>query len=257
MAKSSATAVTAESRRLLKQLISRSSRTSGVQFPPTFLRDDGSLNPPLAQILRGGQGGDVRLKLYLTMALLAARQPYDIRNIPARTWAQVLGLPEPELNGARRIGDALDFLAGIKLIRVAGGRGRPRNVLLRSPSGNGTPYRRDIGRYISLPLGFWANEWIYRLTGSSVALLLVLRDMRSNRQPTDPPWLTTDQKRRYGLSEATWTRATKELTDNGLLSVRRKPQGRDFDHRRLRNTYWVHTERLDGPASAPAAPLQE
>jgi hypothetical protein len=132
-----------------------------------------------------------------------------------------------------------------------------RRVLLRSPSGNDRTYSWRGGRYISMPLGFWANEWIYRLTGSSVALLLVLRDMRSNRQPTDPPWLTTDQKRRYGLSEATWTRATKELTDNGLLSVRRRPQGKDFDYRRLRNTYWLFTERLDNAPSPPATPPRE
>ncbi|WP_330440527.1 hypothetical protein OHB44_10055 [Micromonospora sp. NBC_00821] len=257
MSRSSAAAVTADSRRLLKQLISRSSRTSGVQFPPAFLRDDDGLDPPLSRILRGGQGGDVRLKLYLTMTLLAARHPHDIRGIPAATWAHVLGLPEPKVNGARRIGDALDFLAGMKLIGIAGGQGRPRNVLLRDPSGNGTTYSWRGNRYISMPLGFWANEWIYRLTGSSVALLLVLRDMRSNRQPSDAPWLTTDQKRRYGLSEATWTRATKELTNNGLLIVRRRPQGRDFDYRRLRNTYWVSTERLDDSTSPPATPPQE
>jgi hypothetical protein len=251
MSRSSATAITAESRRLLHQLIRRSNRSTGVQFPPAFLRDDDGLNPPLARVLRGGQGGDVRLKLYLTMTMLAAGPPHDIHSIPARAWAQVLGLSDPERNGARRIGDALDFLAGLQLIRVTGRQGRPRDVVLRSPTGNGKTYSWRGSRYISMPLGFWANEWIYQLTGSGVALLLVLRDMRSNRQPTDPPWLSTEQKGRYGLSEATWTRATKELTENGLLRVRRKPQGKDFDHRRLRNTYWVYIERLNDTAFAP------
>jgi hypothetical protein len=34
--------------------------------------------------------------------------------------------------------------------------------------------------------------------------------------------------------------------------VRRTPQGKGFDYRRLRNTYRVHMERLDEPAFAPA-----
>lgn len=252
MSRSSATAVTAESRRLLNQLVTRSHRTTGVQFPPGFLRDDDGHDPPLARLLRGGQGGDVRVKLYLTMTMLATKKPHDIPPIPARAWAQVLGLPDPQRNGARRIGDAIDFLARIRLIRVAGRQGCPREVVLLNPAGDGRRYGWRGRWYISLPLGFWTNDWVYHLTGSGVALLLVLRDMRSNRKPTNPPWLTTNAKRRYGLSEATWTRATSELTDNDLLTVGRTPQGEDFDYRRLRNTYWVHVERLDEPAFAPA-----
>lgn len=251
MSRSSASNVTAESRRLLQQLVKRSNRRTGVQFPPAFIRDDAANNPPLAKILRGGQGGDVRLKLYLTMTLLAVSPPYDIRSIPARAWAEALGLSDPARNGARRIGDAIDFLRELKLIRASRGPGSPRNVLLRSPTGNGRPYSWRGDRYISMPLGFWEHEWIYQLTGSAVALLLVLRDMRSNRSSTNPPWLTTEQKGRYGLSEATWTRATKELTDAGLLTVRRRLEGKDFDYQRLRNTYWVRIEVLDDTAFAP------
>lgn len=250
MSRSSATAVTAESHRVLKKIVARSSRHTGVQFPPGFLRDEDGCNPPLAQILRGGQGGDVRLKLYLTMTMLAAGAPYDIRGVPARDWANALGLPDPEHNGARRVGDALDFLANLKLLEVAGGQGKPRDITLRSPTGDGSVYSWRGNWYIAMPLGFWTNGWIYQLTGSSVALLLVMRDMRSNRNQADPPWLSTEDKQRYGLSPATWTRATRELVANGLLEVRRKPQGRDFDYRRLRNTYWVYTERLDDAAFA-------
>lgn len=253
MPKSSATAVTAESCRLLFELVRMSSRTIGVRFPAAFVWDEQGQDPPLARILRGGRGGrggDVRLKLYLTMTMLAARPPYEIRSIPARIWAEVLGLPDPERKGARRIGDALDFLAGQKLIQVTGRQGSPRRVVLRSPTGDDAAYRWRGSSHISVPLGFWANEWIYELTGSSVALLLVLQDLRGNRQPTEPPWLSTDEKRHYGLSESTWTRATRELIGNGLLSVERRSQGLDFDRRRLRNTYWLHLERLDDPAFA-------
>lgn len=251
MSRSSATAVTSESRRMLKQLVKRSERRTGVQFPPAFLRDDNGQDPPLARILRGGQGGDVRIKLYLTMTMVAARPPHDIRGVPARAWAQTLGLPDPQGNGARRIGDALDRLKKERLVSLAGGQGSPRDVLLRNPSGNGSRYSWRGAWYISMPMGYWENGWIYQLTGSGTSMLLALRDMRSNRLPTDPPWLSTEQKARYGFSEATWTRATKELVNHQLLTVRRKPQGKDFDHTRMRNSYWVHVERLDDPTYAP------
>jgi hypothetical protein len=207
----------------------------------------------MARMLRGGQGGEVRLKLYLTMTMLAARPPHDIRSIPARTWAQVLALPDPEVNGARRITDALAWLRDENLIRLDSRQGMPKDVTLLSPTGNGKGYSWRGSWYVSMPIGFWQHEWIYQLSGTATAFVLVLRDMRSDRSDSDPPWLTTTQKRRYGLSEDTWTRATKELTSQGLLTVRRKPQGKEFDHRRLRNTYWVHTERLDMPIGGAAS----
>ncbi|NNJ62726.1 MAG: hypothetical protein HKP61_17670 [Dactylosporangium sp.] len=194
----------------------------------------------------------MKLKLYLTMTMLAARPPHDIRSIPARTWAEVLALPDPEVNGARRVADALNWLQQSRLIRLDSRQGMPKDVTLLSPSGTGTAYSWRGAWYVRVPLGFWQNEWIYRLSGTAVGFLLVLRDMRSNRAETDPPWLTTTQKQRYGFSDDTWTRATKELQDHGLLVIRRRPQGKEFDHRRLRNSYWIDIDRLDQP-NEPAA----
>lgn len=255
MSRFSTVAPTAEGRRLLHRLVERSKRTSGVQFPPAFLRDDTHTTvPPLARMMRGGQGGEVRVKLYLTMTMLAARPPHDIRSIPARTWAQVLALPDPEVNGARRITDALNWLQIEKLIKLDSHQGMPKDVTLLSPSGSGKGYSWRGSWYISMPLGFWEREWIYRLSGTAVAFLLVLRDMRSGRRQTDPPWLTTTEKERYGFSEDTWTRATKELRKHKLLTVGRKPQGKEFDYRRLRNTYWIHQELLDLPLDTATEP---
>jgi hypothetical protein len=208
MSRSSTIAPTAEGRRLLHRLIERSKRKSGAQFPPAFLRDDTRATiPPLARMLRGGQGGEVRVKLYLTMTLLAARAPHDIRSIPARTWAEVLALPDPAINGARRITDALNWLQNGQLIKLDSRQGMPKDVTLLSPSGNGKGYSwRDGPWYVGMSVGFWEHEWIYRLSGTAVAFLLVLRDMRSDRPETDPPWLTTTQKERYGFSLDTWTR---------------------------------------------------
>jgi hypothetical protein len=44
-------------------------------------------------------GGNDRLKLWLTMALLATKKPYEIKPISGRTWASALGLPDADNQG--------------------------------------------------------------------------------------------------------------------------------------------------------------
>jgi hypothetical protein len=69
-----------------------------VPFDIGFVRrpdDDASLAaPPLATMLRGGRGGEVRLKLFLSMQLIAVAHPYDVTRT-ASYWAHLLSLPEP------------------------------------------------------------------------------------------------------------------------------------------------------------------
>ncbi|MDG4773010.1 hypothetical protein [Solwaraspora sp. WMMD792] len=222
-----------------------------MQIPPDFVRDDAEGNPPLARMMRGGRGGEVRLKLYLSLTLLAVAGDNDINSKPARGWARLLDLSDPDVNGARRISDALGWLHSAKLLKLDRQPGLPPDITLLNPSGDGRRYGwRSNGRYINLPLDFWTQGWILSLSGAAVAVLLVLLEMQGGRTPDDPPWLTGAQRTRYGFSDDTWTRAKKELQSYGLLTVRRIPQARDadFDFRRLRDTYWLDLHRL---ASTP------
>jgi hypothetical protein len=201
-------------------------------------------------MLRGGRGGEVRLKLYLCLSLLASRRPYDVRSVPGRAWAETLALPDPEGLGARRVADALKWLGDNKFVALQRQQGAAPTVTLLDPRGTGDKYARR-SPYVGLPLGLWRQQWITTLSGSAVALLIVLLDLQGGKKtPDDAPSLATDQRQRYALSGDTWTRATKELVASGLLTVRRIPQGRDFDWRRIRNTYWIHKERLDQPPFA-------
>lgn len=250
----SPSALDVESARLLNRLVDRSKRTSGIQLPIGFVRAQGlAARPPLARMLRdgnnsrGGRGGAVRLKLYLCLNLLAARTPYDIRPVPARAWAEALALPDPEGHGARRVTDALAWLSETKIIALRRQRGAAPTITLLDPTGSGGRNRRS-SPYVRVPLGFWREQWITRLPGSAVALLIVLLDLQGGKKTKqDAPWLTTFQRDRYGLSDDTWTRATKELVKHGLLEIGRVPQGRDFDFRRMRNTYWINQDKLDQP----------
>lgn len=240
-----------ESARLLNRLVNMSKRTSGIQLPIGFVRAQGLAGrPPLARMLRdgpgsrGGRGGAVRLRLYLCLNLLAARAPYDIRPRPARAWAEALALPDPNGRGARRVSDALAWLNEAEMIALQRQRGAAPTITLLDPTGSGGRYKR-YRLYVLVPLGFWREQWITRLSGSAVALLIVLLDLQGGKKSKRDAWLTTVQRARYGLSDDTWTRASKELVEQGLLEISRIPQGRDFDFRRMRNIYWIDKSKLD------------
>lgn len=248
---------------MLNWLVDRSSRTAGVPFGQDFIRRPREAGPsdpppPLTRLLRGGQGGEVRLKLYLTMSLLAVRSPYDIATpVPARSWAEALGLPDSGRNGARRVNDAMDWLAEHKFIISERRQGAPGAVRLLSQSGDGSPFTRPIGaaRYVQLPLGLWRLGWIVRLSGTALVLLIVLLDMQSGR--SGPQWVSPAQARvRYDLSPDTWTKGTHELVQFGLLTVSKKLQGDFFDYRRTRNAYWVNEDVLQGGSTEQLSPVQ-
>lgn len=241
---------------VLRSLVLRSRRRSGVQLPELFVRrtDQSDGAPPLTLLLRGGQGGEVRLKLYLTMLMLAVHPPFDIKEpVPARSWAAALGIPDPENRGARRVGDAITWLAEHKFLETERRQGAPGAVRLLHADLSGRPYVRPTQRerYITLPLGLWEQGWIARLSGTALALLIVLLDMQSAR--TEPQWISPAQaRRRYDLSPDTWSKALKELTAFDLVTILRRPQGREFNHQRMRNAYWVRTDslhRVNAPAN--------
>ena len=110
-----------------------------------FVRDQNSEGgPTLALTLRGGRGGEVRLKLLVSMHLIAAGGKHDVTRSPV-SWAQMLDLPEPETNGARGIRDASGWLEDRQLIVVEHQRGREPTAYVRSVLVDGSPYKRPAG----------------------------------------------------------------------------------------------------------------
>lgn len=240
---------------MLRSLVRKSQRTAGVQLSESFVRRESGSDeaPPLALLLRGGQGGEVRLKLYLTMAMLAVSPPFDIREpVPARSWAAALGLDDPAHNGARRIGDAINWLAKHKFLVTERRQGTPGSVRLLSQDLSGSTYKRPTpaNRYVQLPLGLWDQGWIVRLSGTALAMLIVLLDLQGGR--AQPQWISPSQARsRYDLSPDTWTKGLKELKALDLVTVSRRTQGDIFDYQRMRNAYWVREDMLHSPESHP------
>lgn len=224
------------------------------------------VEPPMTLMLRGGRGGSVRLKLHLSILWFAANPPYDV-SYPARAWASLLDLDDPETNGARRIVDAISWLGEHKFLRLERRQGRPTRMFLLREDGSGEPYappgkeleqlRADNispkvdafkeNLYLQLPNTFWTKGWLAGLSGPAIAMLLALMAEQRDKPPQTELWFSPNQaKRRFGLSEDTRTAGLRELQKAGLITVQRRSVNRDaFDFTRLRNTYLLDRALLD------------
>jgi hypothetical protein len=235
---------------MLAALVTRSKRDV-VPFRIGFVRrtrDDATLPaPPLARTLRGGRGGEVRLKLFLSMNLIAVHTPHNVTR-KAGYWAALLGLEDPETNGARRVNDGIKWLEVNKFIRTERRRGGPPEVFLRSQLGTGEDFTRPTPaeRYINMPVNFWRNGWIVALSAPAVAMWLITQEMQGGKRSPDEVWISPAvAKERYDLSDDTRTKGTRELEEHGLLTIGRTKQGLEWTWDRLRNTYWLDLGRLD------------
>jgi len=229
----------------LDRMVKRSKRAKQVPFAKEFLQSP-SGSPPLSQLIQGGRGGEVRLKLYLTITMIATRAPHELNSPSPGWWAQLIGVTGK--TPSRRVATGLRWLAQHDFIRLTPRVGNYPVITLLDPALSKEPYVRPLAngsRYISLPLEIWTQGWILDLSATELALLMVLLDIQQGKDQAR--YATGYDRVAYGLSPDTWTRATKTLAERGLLRVRRVPQGGEFDYRRMRNVYRVNRERLTQP----------
>ncbi len=244
----------AEALRLLADAASRSKR-SNVAFSRTFMTTPGlapqeeAPTTPLSRLIQGGRGGEVRLKLYLLLTMIATREPYDIKRL--RT-PQTLGrtLELPKATGPRRINSNLNWLKKNNYISLNREGNGPTSVQLLDPLDDGKPLSnpRNTKPYVTIPIEFWSNGWLLDLSPTGIAILFALAERLGGA--TRPTYLLRDRRVSYGLSHDTWTRGTAELESHDILTVKRVPQGNDFDYTRMRNVYWIEWERLKTPSKA-------
>jgi hypothetical protein len=109
------------------------------------------------------------------------------------------------------------------------------------------------GRWITLPIGLWANGWIHAMSGRALTIYVVLRELTGGRPDGD----TADgrRKRQYGLSDETWARGCADLEDLGLATVTRVIDRSDpFVRRQPRMKYRLKNQALtDLPPEYKAA----
>ncbi len=224
--------------------------------------------PPMTRMLRGGRGGQVRLKLYLSMLWLAkqnnASLPY-----PARAWAELLGLRDPAAAGARRINEAQAWLERNRFVTIEARSGAPNLVTLKEESGSGADYElpgaawsrlkgnddaQRAHRYVQVPANFWTQGWVAVLSGPAVAMFLaLLRELGPHGADTELWFSPRAATERFALSEDARSKGLRELVDAQLVEVtRRSLNPQDFDFQRVRNVYRLRPEAL---ADTPSVPL--
>lgn len=221
-------------------------RTAGAPVRTIFVSDEQVERPALARLLSveggsggGGRGGQLRAKLYVSLLWVCAKAPYDVAR-PARAWAALLGLPDIDTKGVRRVQQALRDLEDRKLIRLEDRGGLPSNAVVLSEKGDGSPYQppSDVHsrlqankassdllrehRYFRVPTTLWTNGYICELTGPGLAMLLALLSER--RGQTDPGvWVSPSRaSERFGFAASTRVDGLTNLRKIGLLRTTRK-----------------------------------
>lgn len=251
------------------EALARRARQRSAQLRRVFVeRADVSSPTPLALMIRGGRGGSVRLRTYLSMLFIAGAEPFDV-SYPARAWATLLNLKDPETGGARRVNEAVAWLEQNKFVTVALNPGKPSRVTLLNEQATGEKYsipgetynklRSKVGddqsrknRYIKVPPAFWTAGWLSVLSAPAISMYLVLLCAQTSDEVSEV-WFSPDQaKKLYSLSADTRSRGLAELRRAGLVSVRRKALSNDiFDVQRFRNAYTLDPDRLAKPANLP------
>lgn len=266
-----------DAKKAAEELGSRAGRRGFLIVRRSFVQlfdDDAREEAPLKTIVSRKGGGSVPLKLYLGLLWLCSSEPFT-SEIRAARWATLLGLPDPQGQGKRRVAGALTLLAKLNLVVKHERPGGVSVIELLDESGElgakgaarrytrpydahqaakSTRRRRRAHRYrnwyFKIPAKLWTDKAdIQQMSTPALTMLLAYLSEAKPDQP-DVWWSTSAFEDRYGVSTAMRTRGTGELVERGLLSVHKAPVGtpgkrRSFAPERVRNVY-KPTRRLAG-----------
>lgn len=213
---------------------------------------------PMAGVYSGGRSGVVALKLYLALIWRCSAPPFSTDK-PARAWATLLNLDDPEGKGTRRIKSAMKTLEAANLIAIEENPGYPNIVWLLDEAGTGRDYRlpstaytlaKQNGEpksvlaedmYFKVPKRLWTRGYIQNLKGPGLVMLLIL--LAEQAGEGEKVWFSTAEfPKRYNISHKTRAAGTQELIDLGLLRVESQSLAKSgysntFDTRRRRKVY--------------------
>ena len=231
-------------------------RGRGAPVRDSFFRDerDGERAYPLARLLSsrsgkagGGRGGKTRVALYLSLLWIASGGDHS-SNRPARVWAELLGLTDPDGAGSRVVSSTWRELEARHLVTITpgGSGGDGPTVRLLREDGSGAPYTIPTGAggdtYRRIPEFAWERLFAEEdLTGAG--LTMYLRAVRTADRAQRLEGLTfpaSHIRDEYGLGESTRKSGLKNLTDLGVLDAHRRRTddfGDPSQRARFRNTY--------------------
>jgi hypothetical protein len=264
------------------------SRSANCPIRKSFARrtDAGQSRPWLARLVGAdsGRAAEPRIKIVLTLLFLAKDDQRSVSSVQAAKWALLLGLDDPDTQGARRVSSAVRWLSDEGFIDAERGQGRAPRLRVRHESGDG-PWTSPVGRsgerqaesdrYFQLDHGFWANGWITVLSARAVAALLVVLDAtwalegtryapkrsttgRAFSETIALPWKhITEQSLvdNYAISRDLFDRGVKELVGWGILETRKRSKSKrtEWDDSHLFREVRVRLEVLQCPVARIAA----
>ena len=212
-------------------------RGAGAPVRRDFLQRPEGGNSPLSQLLSGpkpgrgggGRGGRLRVALVLTLLWRLAKSPHTTIR-PARYWADLLQLEEPDTAGARAIRSTLLELERRGFIRTEGrGPGKAPEIILRDESLRGIDYKLPYLQameegsegdtsYFRVPESFWSTGLCSKLSGAGLSMYLIAMS-RSGWGDQPSFWLAPTQFReQYGLGDSTRKKGLRELVDLGVVT---------------------------------------
>lgn len=194
--------------------------------------------PPLAALYsgnkRGGRSGYLSVKVLLSIIWKTSKPPFQtVMTAPAI--AELLDLPDPSGNGARRVRDALKQLATANLIRLEHRPGNSPIIHLMNEMGNGKEYTlpstsytqtrlkkpnqdpfTDPNLYFQLPAELWTEGFMQILKGPGLVMLLILLAEQANKKPV---WFSGEEfSSRYRISSSTRTKGSQELVNLEIMT---------------------------------------
>lgn len=222
----------------------------------------------------GGRSGYVSIKVLLSLIWKTSKPPFEtVMTAPAL--AELLDLPDPTGNGARRVRDALKALAAANLIRLVPRPGTSPLIQLMNETGNEEEYTlpstayehsqrakpakeavTNPNLYFQLPAELWTEGFLQTLKGPGLVMLLILLAEEANKKRV---WFSgAEFLDRYRISPSTRTKGTKELVDLGMLTVTSVPLpatrgGSTFEQQRRRYEYRLKGVINQLPNGEPAS----
>lgn len=248
---------------------------SGAPVRRKFIESSSSSSSPLRHLLSGtnatrgggGRGGKLRVALLLTLIWQLARSPHTTIR-PARYWAELIDLEDPEKGGARAIRSTLLELERRGFVRTEErGPGKvPEMILLDetlSMRDYKLPYLQAMEEgsegttsYFRVPESLWSTGLLAKLSGAGLAMYLIAMSRGGwGNQPSFwiSPSLFAEQ---YGLGDSTRKKGLKELVDFGVVTheLRSIDRSGQSGYRKFQRSVYTVVESFRVPGSTLPPP---
>ena len=208
-------------------------RTDFVQLP------EGKTPGALGALINSSNGRS--LDLYLLHRLAASATPWDTKR-DAAVWSRAMGLGDGPY-GKDAVSRCWAKLAERKLI-LRERESKQAKITTLHENGKGDPYTAPAGKYFTVPLEYWTDNWHRELTVQGKAVLLVARSLR-------PGFYLPGRlvKKWYGFSPDVLTDGIKDLQDHELITFENRTR-EDYGTEQI--TFTERHYSLKGPFDKPS-----